>query len=159
MSPRSTGVTCAPCSQENQATASLAPMWGVGQHLALAARWRPPDPNREQELMWGEADAHLDKVQPRRWTLGTHTLHEGPPGCVDVVQAQHGGPHEAGTLCPLVVEHTEQGLDTQGEVLGLGSRGGWGAVRALPERGPPTQLPQHRPPLSQGLRGSIAASQ
>lgn len=67
----------------------------------------------------GGRDTHLDEVQLRPWVLGPHAQHEGTPGPIDVVHAQHRGAQEARALLSLIVQHAEQRLDSGGEVLHL----------------------------------------
>lgn len=50
-----------------------------------------------------ESGAHLDEVERGHRALGPQGQHEGLPGPVNVVHAQHGGPQKAGAPQPLVV--------------------------------------------------------
>lgn len=101
--------------------------------------------------MGPEPGAHLDKVQWGRRVLGPHAQHEGAPGPVDVVQAQDGGPQEAGAACPLVVQHAEQRLDFRGELLGLQGPAQDGAASSEH----PTAQRGTTPPMApSGTRGS-----
>lgn len=53
------------------------------------------------------ASDYLNKVHPRRPAQSAHAQHEGPPGPVDVIQAQNRSPQEVRMLCPFIVEHAE----------------------------------------------------
>lgn len=61
----------------------------------------------------------LNKVHPGCWVQSAHTQYEGPPGPVDIIQAQYRCPQKVSMFCQFIVEHAEQSLETLGEMLSL----------------------------------------